>query len=234
MKMLKLVSTESANFESSSFSSRTGRKERRRNIISFLFCGSKEEEENKNWKRISRWWSDDDNSIMIRVNEGRLWGRKFIDPIISGTRILAKILRQFRRQEQGTGYRHDSSRFQDSGKIHLRVSRASIKVAGTINSLHGVLNNIRSTHGNIFLDPMPSDISFFFFLPPPRSWIFRPVVNFDFKQNDRKRPKEKTKKKREREKSADETRGRGKIGKETEVGLESQSLPRLINPASGP
>lgn len=81
---------------------------------------------------------------------------------------------------------------------------------------------------------MPSDISFFFFLPPPRSWIFRPVVNFDFKQNDRKRPKEKTKKKREREKSADETRGRGKIGKETEVGLESQSLPRLINPASGP
>ena len=155
---------------------------------------------------------------MIRVNEGRLWGRKFIDPIISGTRILAKILRQFRRQEQGTGYRHDSSRFQDSGKIHLRVSRASIKVAGTINSLHGVLKNIRSTHGNIFLDPMPSDISFFFFLPPPRSWIFRPVINFDFKQNDRKRPKEKTKKK-EREKKARMKHADGeRLGKRQRLG----------------
>lgn len=50
--------------------------------------------------------------------------------------------------------------------------------------------------------------------------------------SDRKRKRKK--KEREREKSADETRGRGKIGKETEVGLESQSLPRLINPASGP
>lgn len=48
--------------------------------------------------------------------------------------------------------------------------------------------------------------------------------------------KEKTKKKgkKREKKSTDETRGRGKIGKEAEVGLESQSLPRLINPASGP
>lgn len=164
---------------------------------------------------------------MIRVNEGRLWGRKFIDPIISGTRILAKILRQFRRQEQGTGYRHDSSRFQDSGKIHLRVSRASIKVAGTINSLHGVLNNIRSTHGNIFLDPMPSDISFFSSFPLLAAGFFvQSLISILSKMigSDRKR---KRKKKRERKKRGWNTR----TGKdwERDRGWVRESVVAAIN-----
>lgn len=78
---------------------------------------------------------------------------------------------------------------------------------------------------------MPSDISFFFFLPPPRSWIFRPVVNFDFKQNDRKRPKEKTKKK-EREKKArmkhaDGERDRGWV-RESVVAAINKSRERPV------
>lgn len=104
----------------------------------FIYYNSSERRIRK--KRIKKRISLDDEATTIiqrwskiRVNEDFDWIRKEIyrpnNPWYKNT--CQDPYRQFHNFE-GTRNRirrYDSSRFQDSAKIHLRVSRASIKVA---------------------------------------------------------------------------------------------------------